>query len=303
MNGHPVTFALELIRHLKCALENQFVARANGAGRIYGTRRLSYPEVEFSLHMLTCHRDIDMAMWCLKSFSYHAEVSPHLMIHDDGSLTERDKEVLRSHHARCTVIDRTEADRRLMSVLYAHPHCREMRQSRAFHCALKLFDPPVYSPTDVLVLIDSDILFFRQPSELLECAHQGSPCYNSDYQDAYSASRERLMQLLDLAVPGKVNAGLLVMRRQDYDLDFMERYFACWQSPIPDPNRHEQTLHATLLARCRAKRLNDAYQISKQPITSRTVSHHFVNDGSRSHFFSKGVRTLNERGMVAKILL
>jgi hypothetical protein len=33
-----------------------------------------------------------------------------------------------------------------------------------------------------------------------------------------------------------------------------------------------------------------------QPITDETISHHFVNDGSRLHFSTRGVRTLRRRG-------
>ena len=46
-------------------------------------------------------------------------------------------------------------------------------------------------------------------------------------------------------------------------------------------NRHEQTLIAIILSLVNSKRLSSKYQISKQSLTVNTVSHHYVNDGSR----------------------
>ena len=283
------------------ALVDQCAAWVNGAQEIRDTKRICHPEAEFSVHMVICHRHVDMALWCLKSFSYYAEESPHLTIHDDGTLTAHDKELLRSHLDRCIVIDKSEADETMNEALRAYPRCRQMRARSEFYCALKLFDPSVFSPTDVIVLVDSDILFFQHPSELLDYARQGNPCFNSDYLDAYAVPAEELRRRLDINVFSKVNAGLVVLRRADYDLDFMERYFACFSAPIRDVNRHEQTLHALLLSRSGAHRLSDAYQISRQRISTKTVSHHFVNDGSRLHFYTRGIRALKQSAMFATI--
>jgi len=283
------------------ALVDQCAAWVIGAQEIRDTKRICHPAAEFSIHMVTCHRHVDMALWCLKSFSYYAEESPHITIHDDGTLTAHDKELLRSHLDRCTVIDKSEADETMNEALRAYPRCRQMRARSEFYCALKLFDPSVYSPTDVIVLVDSDILFFQHPSELLDYAKHGNPCFNSDYLDAYAVPAEELRRRLDINIFPKVNAGLVVLRRADCDLNFIERYFACFSAPIRDVNRHEQTLHALLLSRSGAHRLSNAYQISRQRIGTTTVSHHFVNDGSRLHFFTRGIRALKQSAMFAAI--
>ncbi len=282
-------------------LAYQRTVRENGVGAIRNTKRICYPEAEYSIHMVTCHKHVDMAMWCLKSFSYYAEQTPPFTIHDDGTLTKNDKELLRNQLKPCTVIDKSESDKTMNETLRTYPHCRQMRAKSEFYCALKLFDPSVYTQTDVIVLIDSDILFFQRPSELINCVKRGKPCFNSDYQDAYAVPAEELRRRLNINVLSKVNAGLVVLRRVDYDLNFMERYFACFSSPIRDVNRHEQTLHALLLSRSEAHRLSNSYQISRQRISTTTVSHHFVNDGSRAYFYTKGVRKLKQPVMFTTI--
>ena len=63
-------------------------------------------------------------------------------------------------------------------------------------------------------------------------------------------------------------------------------------------NRHEQTLVAILLSKAKAARLSDDYQISKKLITDKTVSHHFVDDGSRINFYKAGLSQLKSTGFI-----
>ena len=65
----------------------------------------------------------------------------------------------------------------------------------------------------------------------------------------------------------------------------------------------EQTAWAILVSKQRKgfMRLPDSYQISKQPVTDLTISHHFVNDGSREDFFKEGVCLLKKNGFLSEI--
>jgi hypothetical protein len=260
------------------------------------TKPLSLPKTSFPIHMLTCHKDLDMALWCLKSFMYFSECCPEITIHDDGSLTQDDVELLREQLPGCEVIPREEADRRVGDALRKYPLCRKMRPAPGFHCALKVFDPWVYSSHDAIVVMDSDILFFRRPEQLLEYAEQGRACFSSDYQNAYSVEIGEMKSRLGIEVFERINAGLFVLCRKDHDLDVLEGYFEAY----PETDGHqiwlEQTLHALLLSRAGAQRLDPAYQISGQAIGAATVSHHFVTDGSRELFAARGLEVLRRRG-------
>ena len=274
------------------------------AGAPYGTRLdairttrpLFLPQASFPVHLLTCHKDLDMALWCLKSFMHFSEWCPTITIHDDGSLTKADGTLLQAHLPGCRVIPKEEADRRLDDVLRGHPRCRQMRQARGFHTARKLFDPWAYCSHDALVIMDSDILFFRRPQQLLEHADRGKACFGSDYQNAYAVETGEIRRRLGVEVLDRINSGLLVLGRNDYDLDLIEDFFGVFPETAADQLWLEQTLYALLLSRAAAQRLDPAYQISSQPIEAATVSHHFVSDGSREHFSTRGVEALRQRG-------
>jgi len=174
----------------------------------------------------------------------------------------------------------------------------------SFYCALKLFGPMCFAHANSVLYIDSDILFFSKPVELLGHIERQAPCFNSDYQNAYALAPECIEELLPLKLEQKVNAGLFHISRKDLagSLEMVETYFA--GIPAVDPaswtiNRHEQTLNAIILSQASAARLSSAYQIARTPVTDSTVSHHFVNDGSRPDFYRIGMRRLVSTGFLA----
>jgi len=275
------------------------------AKRILFTRPVACcADQSFELHVLTCDRDLLKTLWSLKTWYHYSNTRPALVIYAGGPLSERSAEVLSEHFPNCRVIRREQFNHDMQDFLNNHPACLKHALIRPFYCALKLFGPMRYAQSGSILYFDSDILFFRTPVEILEHIKHGTPCYNSDYQDAYTHPVALINKLLSTNLDHKINAGLFhVSAQEDYSgsLDLMEAYFA--KVPAVDQetwfvNRHEQTLNALLLSRANAARLSDAYQISKTPVTRQTVSHHFVNDGSRPDFYRIGIRRLIYSGFI-----
>jgi hypothetical protein len=262
-------------------------------------------EADFEVHVLTCERDVLDAIWCLKTFYHFADVRPGLVIHDDGSLTPDSIDTLSRHFVDCRVVRRSDADREVARFLADRAHSRANRRKKDFYCALKLWDPLVSARSDKLLLLDSDVLFFREPTELLDHVTQGRPCFASDYQSAYARPIPELDAMFGVDVLDRVNAGVLFLDRGFYvdHLDLVEAYFETMDGlpPIEDVNRHEQTLNAILMSKCGAARLSSPYQIAKTPLTDETVAHHFVSDGSRRGFYERGLRRLRRRGFLAAL--
>lgn len=257
----------------------------------------------YEVHILTCERDRTAAFWALKSFYHHLEERPPLVVHDDGSLSEESFRLLEEHFPGCTVAraDQADADSRLRDALRSLPLCELWRFRCDFQLARKLFDFACLATEPFIVGIDSDILFFRKPVEILECARASAPFMSSDYQDAYEFDAPGLIP--------RLNTGLFGLRRDDFDFALVEtllqssvdaspaRRFEFWKGWL------EQTLLACLFSRSPGRRVLELsrYQISSMLIGDETISQHFVNDGSRSAFFSWGLRRLDEAGFLKAI--
>ena len=271
---------------------------------IYDTRPVPCGDTRgYEVHILTCERDKTTAFWALKTFYYHLGERPQLVVHDDGSLSEDSVRRFQEHFPGCSVIraESADADARLRDALKSRPLCELWRFRCDFQLAKKLFDFPSLSTEPFIVGIDSDILFFRKPVEILEYSRASVPFMASDYQNAYDFDAPDLLP--------RLNSGLFGLRRDDFDFTLVEtllessvdaapaRRFEFWKGWL------EQTLLACLFSRSAGRRVLDLsrYQISSMLIGDETISQHFVNDGSRSAFFSWGLRRLDETGFLKAV--
>ncbi|HUP62199.1 MAG TPA: hypothetical protein VNA69_17465 [Thermoanaerobaculia bacterium] len=257
----------------------------------------------YEVHILTCERDRTMAFWALKSFYYYLGERPPLVVHGDGSLSEESFRLFYDHFPGCTVVraERADADSRLRESLKSLPLCELWRFRCDFQLAKKVFDFPCFSTEPFIVGIDSDILFFGKPFGILECSGASTPFMSSDYQDAYEFDAADLLP--------RLNSGLFGLRRTDFDFRLVEtllessvnaspaRRFQFWKGWL------EQTILACLFSKSSGRRVLDLsqYQISSMLISDKTISQHFVNDGSRSAFFHWGLRRLDETGFLKAV--
>lgn len=301
---------IRLVKFLRSLLVHVPLRPVSNHTRHY-RRILKSPPVEcgdgtdFEVHMLTCHRDLLDALWCLKTFCHFSDTRPVIVIHDDGTLLASDVETLLQHFPGCRIIRRAEADAELTEYLSAYPHCLRFRLRPDFYCALKLFDVFHFARADKLLLLDSDVFFFRRPVELLQYIAAGQPFFLRDYQDAYAMPRDAIKTTFGMAVEPMVNAGLIFLRRRHYadHIKLIEHYFEMETNyPARDVNRHEQTLHAMLLSKVGAVSLGEAYQLSNRTaITDRTVAHHYVSDKSRAEMQAQGQQRLRATGFLAAL--
>lgn len=260
----------------------------------------------FEVHTLTSEQDLVSTLWSLKSFYHFCELRPKLTIYEDGSLNNDSKSILSEHFLNCQIIRRDRFHHDMEDFLKAHKSSLKYSKLKSFYCALKFFGPMYYTKSERLLYLDSDVLFFKKPNEILKYIENGIPFYMSDYQDAYSYPLDFLQNLLNAGLTHKINAGLFHLAKRDFadNMELVESYF----KKIPETgnndwrvNRHEQTLTAMLLSKANGVPLSNVYQISEEPVTDKTISHHFVNDGSRPDFYRVGLRHLRSAGFIEEL--
>ena len=124
------------------------------------------PEV----HSLVCHRHMYNYILAIKSLlRFYNDVT--VIVHDDGSLTKKDKRTIKKHIKNINIIDRGYADAKINRILDHYPNCRRYRD--AFVNALQLFDYMLLCESEKIVSLDSDILFFKKPDTLIDWLRDG----------------------------------------------------------------------------------------------------------------------------------
>jgi hypothetical protein len=249
------------------------------------------------IHVLTSEQDWLNLIWTLKSF-YAASGRKYLLcIHDDGSLDQMASKELTRHFPDARLIDRQTADREVLPTLAAFPRCRKLRETN--HLSPKLFDFRHYLRSDRMLLLDSDVLFFSEPSDLLERI-EATECrenaVNADISSAYTVQPDDVRARFHLELPERFNSGLGVIHRDSVRPEWIEEFLE-----LPGVTGHfwriEQTLFALCSARFGVKLLPGEYLISLKPGIEGCVAKHYIG-AVRHLMYREGMAHLATTGLL-----
>jgi hypothetical protein len=243
------------------------------------------------IHVLTSAADWLNLIWALKSFYYYSGRRYALCIHDDGTLTSELMAILEVHFPGARIIQRAEADAEIEKVLLRYPRCLRFRRTN--HLAPKLFDFTHYLAASRMLLLDSDVLFFRAPIELLRRCEDSGYQFNSvnaDVATAYTVSSEDVRLRCGVILVPRFNSGLGVIQQKSLRLDWMEEFLA-----IPGIEGHfwriEQTLYALCSSRYGVELLPEEYSVRLTGSVNGHQCRHYVG-AIRHKMYREGIRRL-----------
>lgn len=304
MSGKPYTSTLATGTLLEKARHAFFKT-------IHGRRIFSSPPIpidtssDYEIHIVTCKRDAMLALWSLKSFLHFTGLNTRLIIHNDGTIDATLTHVFTKHFPGCKIIGKQEANAAMQTFLRDYEHCRLFRLGRFSKVSLKLFDCIYYSEAKHILILDSDMLFFSAPREIMEHLKNNRMFFMPDRQNAYCFPVDVLENILKSPIIQQVNTGVMHWSRvHSFDLNLIESFLKVWhENKHPSSYWAEQTSWALLLSKHHenVSRLSKHHQISFQPITSETISHHFVSNGARERFYRDGVRHLINSGFLKNL--
>lgn len=151
----------------------------------------------------------------------------------------------------------------------------------------KLTDIHLFAPGWTLVM-DSDMLLFRQPHALESWFNDPQAIFMQDVFSAYGYSKALMAELAGGEMPDRINVGLYAFHSSSIDWDRVE-YWCRRQLEREGPSYvQEQALTALLLASVGAKALPAAdYVVLPSLAEGRAptaVLHHYVAHSKRSYF-------------------
>ncbi|HYP12416.1 MAG TPA: hypothetical protein VEQ63_00710, partial [Bryobacteraceae bacterium] len=233
------------------------------------------------VHILCYRRDYLTAMWALKTFYRYAPIPYPLVIHFQGECPPIAIDRLRKHFPGARVILQPEADRRTEAWLAQNGCTRLLESRRKNPFLLKLTDIPIVSSARRIVVIDSDILFFREPAHLYSVigSDLSTPLVQRDPESTYNITEKAAHRDLGIELAPCVNSGILVFDRQAHlDLRLCEELLG-----HPEVGRStgwiEQTLYALSFSRSGGVQyLPDSYVISleSRAVNKTTVARHYA---------------------------
>ncbi len=237
------------------------------------------------VHLLCYERDYLTAMWSLKSFYWQSKANYPLAIHIHGPLPGIAYRRLAKHFPEARILTYRSASATAGKMLDERNlrRLREWRGSSGF--MLKLTDFHLLNQGRVLLALDSDLLFFRPPSEILAAAEAASQSdtitIQRDIESTYNIDAAHARERWGIDLPGQVNTGVIICRQDGSLLEQCEQWLG--DPAIARPTGWiEQTLYA-MLAASRVCYLPDTYLVSREPSVdlSSVTMRHYAGDTRR----------------------
>ena len=249
------------------------------------------------VRVLTWRRDWVNLVWALKTFYHFCGVDYPLVVHDGGLLPRQVNHLL-AHFPDARFVPAADADDWCPAELRRRGLSRSAEYRTRNVSTRKLFDFYLDSTADYVLTIDSDIVFFRRPDELLlPPGGWARNLYNRDCDYWYSLSLDELEVVFGVKPPPCVNSGLAIVRRESIDFSAIERYLGN-SKLFADPWVTEQTLHALLSTSFGLGFLSDSYRVGGPPgVTPDLACKHYPGT-FRPLLYTEGMRHLLDVGLI-----
>lgn len=254
----------------------------------------------FEIHVLTSRHDWLNLIWSLKSFYAASGRRYALCIHEDGTLDRFALSSLQEHFPTARIIQRHEADRRMAQELEAFPRGSQFRKANLL--SLKVFDFISFLQADRMVLFDSDLLFFDEPTEYLSRLEDGDyrlNAFNADCESAYTVEAEAVRDRLGRELLARVNSGFGIVHRDSMKLEWIEEFLAYPGLAVGHFWRIEQTLYALCGSRHGAELLPAAYDVNLEAGIPPGIFRHYVG-AIRHLMYGEGIAHLVQNGFLNK---
>ena len=260
--------------------------------KIYDLRLPDYKRVDgIEIHMLCRKKDADMLAWSLTSFIRQSGICPKVIIHDDGTFDKDTVSKLEYRFPELEILSFEKADELVKNMADLSPRLLEHRNN-GHKLVHKLIDIFLLTQSEKVMILDSDILFFNRPDEILEFIYENSGHdslitknsgrYDLGLSENYFKKYEFLKNNADF-----MNSGIILYKKNKIDLDKLLEYFENTRR-APGDYLVEMSGWACLIAQTKFRFLSpDRYPI-KGKLNSNAVMKHFTNP-RRHEFYIYGI--------------
>ena len=213
------------------------------------------PPLPIPVQSLVGRTSLPFYLQCLQSLLEHCEDKIRLLIHQDGSLEENDREKVRVQLGEnIDFVDYAESKEKTLDHLTKYPHCQAIRKNSLW--GIEFFDPLfAHSDEPISYYVDADILFIRPFHGLFapEEVESGALFMADTQWDAYSLRPWHLFGFGKKPVIVKgITTALVCWDKRAIDWDYLEWFLSqCKFHCIPEWIM--PTAQAGLASKCRAR--------------------------------------------------
>jgi len=176
----------------------------------------------FEVHLLTGRNFIHQTLLCLLSLQQVSSCRLNAHLYDDGTLDPKSCKLTNRIIGNVTIHSLAQIEARLDYVL---PHDRfpTLREQRTSYPQMRKITDIHAGRSDSRLVLDSDMLFFQRPHELMEWQKQPeAPLFMKDCEESYGYPRKFLQRLAGRPLPDRLNVGVAGLDSGTIDWSLVE---------------------------------------------------------------------------------
>lgn len=235
-----------------------------------------------------------MFAWMVNSFLYHSKLRPVVVIHDDGTIDKATAKLIQEKFPNTMIMFRDETTRRILEI----PDLPEIIKKARRECHFfldKMVNSLIFSKAKKLIITDSDILFYKPPTELIDFVNGRSNCdaiiqrqlgdkiefdlmMDDFYTEKYKLRNNPVAML---------NGGYLVINKDKFNIEKLAECLAHTKMPFTD-YFIEMRSWACLLAQVNFEFLSPQRYAIKGFLNDQMVMKHYTSP-RRYEMFAYGI--------------
>lgn len=199
-----------------------------------------------SVHLLVSSKTWHAGLLAAISFEFFTGRRWNLFIHEDGSLDHKARRRIEHVLPGVHFVSRKESDQKIEHSLAPYPACRAHRAKH--NLFLKFFDIPLFAPSEQFIFLDSDVLFYAKPEEIVDWADTGNKdfLYNKDTKEKYCIPRNEIQREFRIELWPSFNSGVMLVPKKALSLPLAEQFLLTFETTAHHPSFFEQTLYALM---------------------------------------------------------
>ena len=260
---------------------------------------LQLPPVEcyaqgLPIYFLTGKNYLYQTLFCIRSLVKFSTEKFQFILVDDGSFDHKLVAHIQKQIQGCIIVMQAEVDKNLQQLLPAQQYPHLYQKRKVYPHLKKLTDIHTLPGTDWKLVLDSDMLFWNTPDEIIHwLKNPREPIHMVDCVESYGYSKQLMEQLSGHAIPSLLNVGAIGLNSTRINWSAVDTWIHLLEEKEGSSYYLEQALTAMLIGYQRSIILDkDKYKVNPNPSDIKPrVLHHYV-DLSKKYYYTQAWRKI-----------
>jgi len=177
------------------------------------------------IHFLTGEKFIHQTLFCIRSLIKVSNEQFHFILVDDGTFTIEISKLIAAQLPEATIIPLAQVTANIEKHLPADKFPVLNHKRKVYPHIKKLIDIHIATPHTWKLVLDSDMLFWKEPATIINWLKQPSqPIHMLDCNESYGYSEKLMSALSNSAIPKLLNVGVIGLNSSAIQWDVIESW-------------------------------------------------------------------------------